>query len=109
MPGEGGEALVLSQCFESLTVSRSFIIWYDRHLNLLDCPLHVYYCASAYDGRYNPNRAMVRLTQTVDLLFRRPWYGSLVVVKFASRSCSTYVDLTIYDVIHIRDYFAYFS
>ena len=100
---------VLSQCFESHKVTRSFIIWYDRLLNLLDCPLHVYYCAEEYEGRYNPNRSLIRLTQTVDVLLRRPWYGSIVVTKFTSRACSTYTDLTLYDVVHVRDYFAYFA
>lgn len=100
---------VLAQCFESQQVSRSFVIWYDRHLQLLHSPLHVYYCAEGYDGRYNPNRSLIHLTQTVDVLLRRPWYGSVVVAKFASRTCSTYTDLTLYDVAHIRDYFAYFA
>lgn len=90
-------------------MTRSFIIWYDKSLHLLEYPLHVYYCERSYDNRYNPNHAMIRLTQTINVLFRRPWYGSLVVVKFSSHDCTRYDNITIPDVVHVRDYFAYFA
>lgn len=108
-PSSTYDIMRLGQCFESSTVYRSFVIWYDRSLHILKSPLHVYYCERGYQGRYNPNRAMVRLTQTVDILLRRPWYGSVVVVKFGSRACNTYVDMSFDDLVHIRDYFAYFA
>lgn len=109
VPTGSGDCMILSQSFESEEVSRSFIIWYDRFLNLLDCPLHVYYCARSYDGRYNPNRGLIRLTQTVDILLRRLWYGSVIVVKFTSRTCTSYIDISLPDLLHVRDYFAYFA
>ncbi|PIL23477.1 hypothetical protein GSI_14788 [Ganoderma sinense ZZ0214-1] len=86
---KSGDALLLSHCFQSTSVSRSFII--------------------CYEGRYNPNRELVRLTQSVDMILQRPWYGSVVVTKFRSRACTSYVDITFDDVVHIRDYFAYFA
>lgn len=99
----------LAQCFEYGQIYKSFVIWYDKHLHFLDSPLHVYYCAQAYEGRYNPNRALIHLTTTVDILLRRPWYGSVVVVKFTSRTCTEYATLEFSDIVHLRDYFAYFA
>lgn len=108
-PVPGGGHLQLADCFETGRVYRSFIIWYDKHLHFLDSPLHVYYCSDGYEGQYNPNRALIHLTQTVDILLRRPWYGSVVIVKFASRECTAYAALNFSDIVHVRDYFAYFA
>ena len=49
------------------------------------------------------------LSIRVDVLLRRPWYGSVVVAKFGSRACTGYIDLVPDDIVHIRDYFAYFA
>lgn len=104
------DVMSLVECFEEVPLlCRSFVIWYDKQLQFLNCPLHVYYSAREYAERYNPNRALVKLTQDVDVLLRRPWYGSVVVAKFGSRACTGYIDLVPDDIVHIRDYFAYFA
>ena len=103
------DTILLTGCFDVPGGCHSFIIWYDKDLQFLKHPLHVYYCSQGYEGRYNPNRAMIRLTQSVDILLRRPWYGSVIVAKFGSYACTGYIDLTHDDIVHIRDYFAYFA
>lgn len=76
---------------------------------MLNNPLLVLYCATSYEGRYNPNHALIQLTENIEMACKRPWYGTVLVLKFATVTCTSYVDLTVDDVSHIRDYFAYFA
>lgn len=72
-------------------------------------PYHIFYCGRSYEARHNPNQALLRLAQFVDVSPLRPWYGTVIVLKFATRACQDYIDMTVDDVLRVRDYFAYFA
>ncbi|PIL26248.1 hypothetical protein GSI_12004 [Ganoderma sinense ZZ0214-1] len=108
-PVQASDVPSIQGCFLSTSTIDNFVIYYDANMKALDCPLHVYYCATSYAERSNPNNALVTLTQSLSIACRRPWYGTVVVLKFANRACRNYVVMTVDDVLRARDYFAYFA
>ena len=108
-PVPGGSALTIPHCFQPTSVVSNFVIRHDIRLHALSSPLHVFYCATSYHERSEPNNALIDLTRRVYVASRRPWYGTVVVLKFADLACSKYVDMTVDDVLHARDYFANFA
>lgn len=102
-------AITIPRCFQSTSIVRNFVLRHDIILRQLPSPLHVFYCASSYTERSNPNNALIHLTRSVSVASRRPWYGTVVVLKFADFACSRYVDMTMDDVMHARDFFANFA
>nr|VWO99909.1 Zinc finger transcription factor 1 [Ganoderma boninense] len=110
-PVAGSTTVSLLDCFSRNANVKSFVIRRGVTLGTLDSPFHVFYCSDSYEGRYNPNRALARLTSTLSILSRRPcqWYGTVLVFKFRSDACQQYIDMTVDDVLLVRDYFAYYA
>ena len=104
-----GIALTIPRCFEPTSVVRNFVLRHEVRLNHLPSPLHIFYCASSYNERSNPNNALIDITRSVHVASRRPWYSTVVVLKFADFACSQYIDMTAEDVMHARDFFAHFA
>ena len=95
--------------FETTSVIKNFVIRYDVNWDYLDAPLHVYYCSISYEEYRDPNNALINLTSKMTVASRRPWYGTVLVLKFASRACMNYVPMTVPDVHRARDFFAHFA
>ena len=108
-PVPGSNILTVAQRFPISSSISTFVIRYDIKLHLLPSPLHVFYCANSYQERSNPNNALINLTQKMNIPSRRPWYGTVLVLKFANEACTSYVTMTLDDVMHIQDYFGHFA
>lgn len=108
-PLAGRAAVCVSDFFQHPLQIKSFVVRRNVKLVSLDMPYHIFYCGRSYNARQNPNQALVRLTRFVDTSPRHHWYGTVLVLKFSSRACQEYVDMTVEDVIQVRDYFAYFA
>lgn len=108
-PVPGAASTYLMDCFPSTSTIKSFLVRHDNDLHSLASPFHVFYCSDSYAGRYNPNAALVLLTKSVVVSSRRPWYGTVLVFKFASTTYQDYIDMTVDDVLQVRNYFAFFA
>lgn len=105
-PASGG--FRIEDFFETASVIKNFVIRCDIAWDYMDTPLHVYYCSTSYEEQRNPNNTLINLTKKVSIASRRPWYGTVLVLKFASRACMNYIPITLPDVHRARDFFTYF-
>ena len=108
-PAPGAATVSVMDYFPPTSTVKSFVVRHGINLHSLASPFHIFYCLGSYAGRYNPNAALALLTTSVVISSRRPWYGTVLVFKFASTNCQTYVDMTMDDVLQVRNYFGYFA
>ena len=66
-------------------------------------PLSVWFCSHQAEHRLPENRAITSLLR--GLRIERPWYGVVVALKYGGTRCSSYVDITEFDLGHIAAYF----
>ena len=108
-PQPGLSPVRVRDCFLPAEQVKSFVVCRDAKLRCLDTPYHIFYSEQSYVRRQDPNMALAWLIDSVDSSGCRPWYGSVVVLKLASRICQSYVDMSIADVHTVCDFFAYFA
>ena len=108
-PVPGVASASILDCFPRTSAVRSFLIRRDVNLSPLTSPFHVFYCSDSYAGRRNPNAALVLLMSTIKLPSRHPWYGTVLVFKFATDACQDYVDMKVDDVVKVRNFFAFYA
>ena len=82
-----------------------FILQFGVGMQFLPAPYHVFYSIPSYMHSLNPNKAVSALTKG-SLPPARPWYGCIVVLKAASMALLNYVDITVPEVDHVKEYFA---
>ncbi|KAI1782583.1 hypothetical protein LXA43DRAFT_1068559 [Ganoderma leucocontextum] len=63
----------IQDCFQSTSTIRSFVVRHNAHLLRLDAPLHVFYCATSYDGRVPFVRALVWFCPSTRTFIQSNW------------------------------------
>ena len=73
---------------------------------MLQSPLHIYHGYWSPWESSVPNAALYAFTVSSEGVPRRPWYGTVLVVKLDDVAASQYTDFNVDDLAHIRAFFA---